>query len=255
MRDIGKNIKTLRTKKNMTQDELAEKLFVTRQTVSNYETGRSRPDVEMLARIAEVLETDANAVLYGPAPSPDKVPVIPLVIGCVLTILLLLLREIAYPYAQQHMMRNFSNYPVIWIIGVLDPLIWLTAGWSLTRMLMMAIKKAPLRGRYVVHLRRGLALVLVLWLVLLVPFLTVYSLDDYLYSERIRGVMVEEPYESNGKIVIGERWQHIPLPALSWLKPIGVPVSQFCIRYNRLFLLPGILLCLCSFPVIPLKNE
>jgi len=41
MRDIGKNIRDLRSKRNMTQDELAEKLFVTRQTVSNYETGVS----------------------------------------------------------------------------------------------------------------------------------------------------------------------------------------------------------------------
>lgn len=72
MRDIGKNIKTLRTKKNMTQDELAEKLFVTRQTVSNYETGRSRPDVDMLAKIAEVLETDANTVIYGPPAEISK---------------------------------------------------------------------------------------------------------------------------------------------------------------------------------------
>ena len=72
MRDIGKNIKTLRTKKDMTQDELAEKLFVTRQTVSNYETGRSRPDVDMLAKIAEVLEIDANTVIYGPPAEISK---------------------------------------------------------------------------------------------------------------------------------------------------------------------------------------
>lgn len=255
MRDIGKNIKALRIKKNMTQDELAEKLFVTRQTVSNYETGRSRPDVEMLAKIAEVLGSDANTVIYGPSPAPDKTPILTLAAGCCLTVLLLLLREVAYPYAQRHMMWHFSNYPVIWIIAVLDPLIWLMAGWSLARMLMMGMKKVPLRGRYVAYLRRGMAVVLTLWLLLLVPFLTVYSLDDYLYSERIRGVMVEEPYESNGEIVMGERWQRIPLPALSWLKPIGVPVSQFCIRHSRLFLLPGILLCLWGFPVIPLKNE
>lgn len=66
MRDIGKNIKQLRQAKNLTQDVLAEKLFVTRQTVSNYETGKSRPDIEMLMRIAEVLDTDLNTVLYGP---------------------------------------------------------------------------------------------------------------------------------------------------------------------------------------------
>ncbi len=68
MRDIGTNIRTLRQKQHMNQDQLAEKLFVTRQTVSNYETGRSRPDIEMLTRIAEVLQTDPNTLLYGPAP-------------------------------------------------------------------------------------------------------------------------------------------------------------------------------------------
>ena len=41
MRDIGKNIRDLRKRQNMTQDELAARLFVTRQTVSNYENGVS----------------------------------------------------------------------------------------------------------------------------------------------------------------------------------------------------------------------
>ena len=45
MRDIGKNIRELRLRAGFSQDELAERLFVTRQTVSNYEIGRSRPDV------------------------------------------------------------------------------------------------------------------------------------------------------------------------------------------------------------------
>lgn len=72
MRDIGKNIKSLREEKKLSQDQLAEKLFVTRQTVSNYETGRSRPDVEMLTRIADVLDVDANTVIYGVEPSPEQ---------------------------------------------------------------------------------------------------------------------------------------------------------------------------------------
>ena len=42
MRDIGKNIRDLRKRQNMTQDELAARLFVTRQTVSNYENGVSQ---------------------------------------------------------------------------------------------------------------------------------------------------------------------------------------------------------------------
>ena len=71
MRDIGKNIKNIRQTKGMTQDTMAEALFVTRQTVSNYENGRSRPDLDMLLRIAEVLETDVNTIIYGP-PIPQS---------------------------------------------------------------------------------------------------------------------------------------------------------------------------------------
>lgn len=41
MANIGKNIRNMRNKNRMTQNELGEKLFVSRQTVSNYETGVS----------------------------------------------------------------------------------------------------------------------------------------------------------------------------------------------------------------------
>ena len=66
MYDIAKNIKQLRMQKNLTQDALAEKLYVTRQTVSNYETGKSRPDIDMLTRIAQVLEVPIQDLLYEP---------------------------------------------------------------------------------------------------------------------------------------------------------------------------------------------
>ena len=41
MADIGKTIRKLREEKNMTQDNLAEKMNVTRQAVSNWETGKT----------------------------------------------------------------------------------------------------------------------------------------------------------------------------------------------------------------------
>ena len=53
MANVGKNIRRLRNEKRMTQDELAEKLFVSRQTISNYETGKSNPNIDMLLKIAE----------------------------------------------------------------------------------------------------------------------------------------------------------------------------------------------------------
>lgn len=66
MRDIGKNIRSLRQRQGMSQDQLAQTLHVTRQTISNYETGRSRPDVEMLTSLADALGADVKEVLYGP---------------------------------------------------------------------------------------------------------------------------------------------------------------------------------------------
>ena len=85
MGDIGKSIRQLRIQNHMTQDELAQKLFVTRQTVSNYENGKSKPDVEMLERIAEVLHTDIQTVIYGP--QPVKIPGIVYVSGVALWLL------------------------------------------------------------------------------------------------------------------------------------------------------------------------
>ncbi len=93
MRDIGKNIKELRQLKKMTQDELAGKLFVTRQTVSNYETGKSRPDIEMLTRIAETLETDPNTVLYG---IPQKVNQERAVLRLCVCVVLLIIAVVGY---------------------------------------------------------------------------------------------------------------------------------------------------------------
>lgn len=66
MRDIGKNIRQVREKKGYSQEQLAELLFVTRQTVSNYETGRSRPDVETLVKLSQLLDVEVTDLIYGP---------------------------------------------------------------------------------------------------------------------------------------------------------------------------------------------
>lgn len=65
MASVGKHIRRLRTAKGLTQEQLAEKLFVTRQTVSAWETGKAQPDLETLERIAEALGTEVTEVIYG----------------------------------------------------------------------------------------------------------------------------------------------------------------------------------------------
>lgn len=60
---IGDNIKNLRTSKGFTQEELAARLNVVRQTVSKWEKGYSVLDADILQKIAEVLETDVKQLL------------------------------------------------------------------------------------------------------------------------------------------------------------------------------------------------
>lgn len=69
---VGENIRYLREQKHLTQEALAEKLGVTRQTVSQWERQKAYPDIEMLKRIAAALDVGLMTVVYGhEEPQPD----------------------------------------------------------------------------------------------------------------------------------------------------------------------------------------
>ena len=63
--NIHQNLKSCRTRLGMTQEQVAEQLHTTRQTVSNYETGRSQPDLDTLVRLAGLYQVPVEALLYG----------------------------------------------------------------------------------------------------------------------------------------------------------------------------------------------
>lgn len=60
---LSENIKTIRKSKGLSQEELAAKLNVVRQTVSKWEKGLSVPDSEMLISLSEALETPVSTLL------------------------------------------------------------------------------------------------------------------------------------------------------------------------------------------------
>ena len=62
---VSKNIKKIRTSKNLTQDEVAKNLFVTRQTVSSWESGRTQPDIETLCKLSEFFCVPVEDLIYG----------------------------------------------------------------------------------------------------------------------------------------------------------------------------------------------
>ena len=60
---LNENIRAVRKSKGLSQEELAVKLHVVRQTISKWEQGLSVPDAEMLVRVSEVLEVPVADLL------------------------------------------------------------------------------------------------------------------------------------------------------------------------------------------------
>ena len=60
---LNENMKTIRTSKGLSQEELAIKLHVVRQTISKWENGLSVPDSDMLISLSEILETPVSTLL------------------------------------------------------------------------------------------------------------------------------------------------------------------------------------------------
>ena len=73
---LNENIKALRKTKGLTQDELAIRLNVVRQTISKWEKGLSVPDAEMLQKIAEVFEVNVSQLLGAPINQNENIDVI-----------------------------------------------------------------------------------------------------------------------------------------------------------------------------------
>lgn len=65
MKAISDNIKKYRTENNITQENLAERLNVTRQAVSNWENGKTEPDIETLTKMAQIFDISIDELVDG----------------------------------------------------------------------------------------------------------------------------------------------------------------------------------------------
>ena len=69
---ISKLIKAKRKELGITQDELAEKLFVTEKAISRWETGRGTPDISLLLPLSKELKIDVSELLNGEENKKNK---------------------------------------------------------------------------------------------------------------------------------------------------------------------------------------
>lgn len=63
--ELGKEIKKYRGELGLSQEMLAEKIFVSRQTVSNWENDKNYPDINSLLRLSEVFQVSIDILIKG----------------------------------------------------------------------------------------------------------------------------------------------------------------------------------------------
>lgn len=180
MRDIGKNIRDLRVRGGLTQEELAGKLFVTRQTVSNYETGKTRPDLDLLIKIAELLDTDANTLLYGlPIPERRKKSIL---LSSGLLLVLLLLSVVLHPWCDTLFRTKYIALPHYLLAQIFDPIFMLILGWWSIHLISFFLRITPLQQRWVKKLRVAFLALLGLIGLLLLPYCVWFCLATFGYG-------------------------------------------------------------------------
>jgi putative transcriptional regulator len=73
-REVGRRIAQLRDRLGMTQEDLAERLGVTRAKVSHWERGGHAPSLAQLIDLGKVLKTRLDRLLVGDLPEPPREP-------------------------------------------------------------------------------------------------------------------------------------------------------------------------------------
>lgn len=131
---MGRNCKRLRQRAGLTQDALAERLHVTRQAVSAWETGKNQPDVETFTALAEALGADVRELIYGPGAVRagyarfQRRYVVGTVLCAVVVIAWLVMEGTLEPYLDRLRMETFTVLPGLIYLLTVPPLGFLAAG-------------------------------------------------------------------------------------------------------------------------------
>ena len=158
---ISKNIRAQRLAQGMTQEDLAEKVFTTRQCISNYETGKSKPDYETIGKIAMALGVSAEALLYDASEHRKKVRA-----WCMLAVLILLF-GLARSLCYSDLLINAAKpWRLTYIQGyttLIIPAACTFFGWILIQLYELYIKKSRLRIGHTKTVSIFLTLILGVW--------------------------------------------------------------------------------------------
>lgn len=143
------NLRRIRKIRGLSQEELADKLNVTRQTISGWETDRCQPDIEMLKMLADVLKVDVSELLYGTKPSGypryQKKYLIWFGVTGGIVVAFFIFRMFLFPmadaYTAQHFMVNYRYFSLFRSAAN-----WIFCGWAVRASGGVLICAAPAKG-------------------------------------------------------------------------------------------------------------
>lgn len=126
MNAVSKNIKRLRKRDAISQEILADKLNVTRQAVSSWETGKTQPGIDMLISIAAAFDVDVTEVIYGEkqaAPTVQnkkKYKLAAIIFGSI-TFIFILQEIFLVPYLRHLSQSSYIAYPILIYMYLICP--------------------------------------------------------------------------------------------------------------------------------------
>ena len=133
MNRFSQNLRRVRCQAGLTQQQLADRLHVTRQSVSSWELGRTEPDFETAGRLAEIFGTSVSSLLgedeKPPYPRFQKRFVLGFAVCAGLLLAVSGLELGLFAYWRKLLLHDYSPalYAALWKLFV-PPLLWYASG-------------------------------------------------------------------------------------------------------------------------------
>ena len=113
--NVGEKIKKHREKQNISQDELALKVFVSRQTISNWETNKSYPDIKSLTMLSNIFHVTLDDFIKGDIEEMKRI---------VSKEKIEKFNIMSYIFLVEMLIVMFSAYPLFTLDGYIGVIIW-----------------------------------------------------------------------------------------------------------------------------------
>lgn len=114
--DIGTRIKKCREQHSISQDELALKVFVSRQTISNWETNKSYPDIKSLTMLSNIFNVSLDDFVKGDIEEMRKI---------IDSEKIKEFNVLSYIFLVEMLVVTISAYPLFKMDGYTGTLIWI----------------------------------------------------------------------------------------------------------------------------------